>query len=100
MNVEMTVAAGPLRRRFSTIAMLDRPHRIDIISRDPMFDLFEQHWIFQPMAEGDTNVEYRVDFKFRSRVLQVLMTAAYASQAAATMSAFIRRAHRIYGAPS
>jgi coenzyme Q-binding protein COQ10 len=100
MNVEMTVAAGPLRKRFSTMAVLDRPHRIDIISRDPMFERFEQHWILQPTAEGDTNIEYQVDFKFRSRVLQMLMTAAFASQAAATMSAFKRRAHRLYGARS
>ena len=98
--VEMTVGVGPLRKRFSTIATLDRPHRIDISSRDSMFDRFEQRWTFEPAAEGGTNVEYRVVFEFRSRVLQTLMEALFADQAIATMSAFKHRAHRLYGAPS
>jgi coenzyme Q-binding protein COQ10 len=95
--VEMTVGVGPLRKRFSTIATLDRPHRIDITSRDSMFDRFEQRWTFEPAAEGGTNVEYHVVFEFRSRMLQALMGASLSNQAIATMSAFKRRAHRLYG---
>ena len=98
MNTELTVGAGPLRKRFSTIAVLDRPHRVDITSRDSMFERFQMRWILQPTTEGGTNIEYYVDFKFRSRALQMLMTAAFASQTAATMSAFKRRAHYLYGA--
>ena len=97
---DMIVGVGPFRKRFSTIAVLDRPHRIDITSRDSMFDRFEQRWTFEPAAEGATNVEYHVVFEFRSRVLQALMGASFADQATATMSAFRRRAHRLYGAPS
>jgi coenzyme Q-binding protein COQ10 len=98
--VEMTVGVGPLRKRFSTIATLDRPHRIDITSRDSMFDRFEQRWTFEPAPEGGTNVEYHVVFEFRSRSLQALMGASFSDQAIATMSAFKRRAHRIYGGPT
>jgi coenzyme Q-binding protein COQ10 len=100
MNTELTVGAGPLRKQFSTIAVLDRPHRIDITSRDPMFEQFEMHWILQLTGRGETNIEYRLDFKFRSRVLQMLMAAAFASQAAATVSAFKRRAQMLYEAHS
>jgi coenzyme Q-binding protein COQ10 len=98
--VEMTVGAGPLRKRFSTIATLDRPDRIDIISSDSMFDRFEQRWTFEPAAEGGTNVEYHVVFEFRSRMLRKLMGASFSDQAIATMSAFKRRAHRLYGGPT
>jgi len=98
MNTELTVGAGPLRKRFSTIAVLDRPHRVDITSRDSMFERFQMRWILQGTTEGGTNIEYYVDFKFRSRALQMLMTAAFASQTAATMSVFKRRAHYLYGA--
>ncbi len=52
--VDMTIAAGPLRKRFSTIGVLDRPHRIEVSSRDPMFDRFEQRWNFEPATEGGT----------------------------------------------
>ena len=98
--VEMTVGVGPLRKRFSTIATLDRPHRIDITSRDSMFDRFEQRWTFESAAEGGTNVEYHVVFEFRSLMLQTLMGASFPDQTSATMSAFKRRARWLYGGPT
>jgi len=95
--VEMTIAAGLLRKRFSSVGALHRPHRIDISSDDPLFDRFKQRWIFEPAAGGGTNVvEYHVDFKFRSRVLQMLMGAAFSDRAVATPAAFKRRAHQLY----
>ena len=100
MLVDMTIRAGPLRKRFSTAAALHRPHRIDISSCDPLFDRFEQRWTFEPATNGGTNVEYHVDFKFRSRVLQMLMGKSFAGRAMATMSAFERQAHRLYGGQS
>jgi coenzyme Q-binding protein COQ10 len=96
MYTELTVGTGPLRKRFSTIAVLDRPHRIDITSRDSMFERFEMHWILQTAGEGETSVEYRLDFNFSSRVLQALMTAVFARQMAATIAAFKRRAQSLY----
>ena len=98
--VDMTIAAGPLRKRFSAAGVLHRPHRIDINSSDAMFDRFVQCWTFEPVAEGGTNVEYRVDFEFRSRLLQLVMEAAFADRAAATMAAYKRRAQQLYGGRS
>ncbi len=100
MLVDMTIGAGPLRKRFSTAAVLHRPHRIDISSHDPLFDRFEQRWTFEPATSGGTNVEYHVDFTFRSRVLQMLIAKSFAGRAIATMSAFVRQAHRLYGGHS
>jgi coenzyme Q-binding protein COQ10 len=80
--------------------VLDRPHRIDISSDDPMFDRFAQRWTFEPAAQGGTHVEYRIDFEFRSRLLQTLMGRSFADRAALTLHAFKRRASRLYGAMS
>ena len=98
--VEITIAAGPLRKRFSAAGVLDRPHRIDISGTDAMFERFVQCWTFEPAGEGGTNVEYRVDFKFHSRLLQLIMEAAFADRAVATMAAYKRRAHQLYGSRS
>ena len=65
-----------------------------------IFDHFVQRWTFEPGTWGETNVECCVDFRLRSRLLQVLMAAAFASQVAAIMSAFKDRAHRLYGRQS
>lgn len=98
--VDMTIAVGPLRKRFSTVGVLHRPRRIDISSDDAVFDRFVQSWTFEPGAAGGTNVEYHVDFRFRSRVLQMLMGASFTDRAAATMAAFKRRALELYGGQS
>ena len=98
--VDMTVGTGPLRKQFSTVATLNRPHRIDIISADSIFNRFEQRWTFAPAAGGGSDVEYHVVFEFRSRLLQALMGALFSDQAVATMSAFKRRAHQLYGGAS
>ena len=76
--VDMTIGMRFHRRRFSAKALLDRPHRINISSHDPMFEWFEQKWTFQPATEGGTYIEYQVDFKFRSRLLQTLIGASFA----------------------
>lgn len=97
IDVRMTIGIGPLRKRFSSVGLLQRPQRIDITSDDAMFERFAQSWVFTPAAAGGTDVSYRVDFQFRSRLLQVVMGASLAERTAATMIAFERRAHRLYG---
>jgi coenzyme Q-binding protein COQ10 len=95
--VDMTIAAGPLHRQFSTVGVLQRPQRIDITSADPVFERFEQHWLFEPAQEGGTDVDYQVDVALKSRMLQAALGALFADQAAETMTAFKRRAHQLYG---
>ncbi|MFZ0348980.1 MAG: SRPBCC family protein, partial [Pseudolabrys sp.] len=77
---------------------LDRPHGIAISSHDPMFERFEQRWTFDPLAEGGTDIRYHVDFRFKSLLLQTLMDVAFADRASAIITAYIRRARRLYGA--
>ena len=93
----MTVAFGPVRKRFTTTGVLHRPHRIDITSDDPMFDHFVQRRTFESAAGDSTIIEYRVDLKLRSCMLQILMAATFIKEAAATISAFKRRADQVYG---
>jgi coenzyme Q-binding protein COQ10 len=97
--VEMTMGTWLLRKQFNTVAVLDRPHRVEINSYDPMFERFEQIWTFEPAAEGGTNVEYRVDVKFKSDILQSLIGALFVERSKTMVSAYILRADRLYGVP-
>lgn len=96
--VDMTMGTRFVRKRFSTTARLDRPHWINISSHDAMFERFEQKWTFQPATEGGANIEYQVDFRFRSRLLQTLIGGAFASRSTAMIDAFRHRALRLYSA--
>jgi len=95
---DLTIGTGFIRKQFSTVATLERPHRIAITSRDPLFERFEQKWTFEDLPEGGTDVEYYTEFQFRSFLLQTLMNVAFADRAAAIVWAYTRRAHRLYGA--
>jgi len=95
--VTMTMGTRLLRRQFATVAKLERPHRIDIVSHDPMFERFEQRWTFMPAAGGGTDIEYRTDFRFRSGLLQALIGGSLAERAPAMMRAFKERARKLYG---
>ena len=98
--VDMTLGTRFLRRRFSTVGLLERPHRITINSDDAMLERFEQRWTFKTAPDGGADVEYRVDFRFRSRLLQALIGGPFAGRAQAMAQAFNRRARQLYGAPS
>jgi coenzyme Q-binding protein COQ10 len=77
---------------------LDPPHHIDISSRDPLFERFEQRWTFEPASDDGCIVEYRLDLKFRSRLLQMLIGGSLADRAPAMVAAFRRRASELYPA--
>jgi coenzyme Q-binding protein COQ10 len=95
---DLTIGTGFLRKKFSTIARLNRPHGIAISSHDSMFELFEQRWTFDRLAEGGTDIRYHVDFRFKSLLLQTLMDVGFADRASAIVTAYVRRARSIYGA--
>ena len=92
MLVEMTMGTSLLHKQFTTVALLDRPHRMEINSYDPIFERFEQIWTFEPAADGGTNVEYRVDVRFQSDILQALIGASFVERSKTMVSAYMRRA--------
>ncbi len=97
---DLTIGTGIIRKRFSTVATLDRPHKIAITSHDPLFRRFEQKWTFEDSTEGGTDVEYYTEFQLRSFLLQALMDLSFADRASAIVSAYTRRARLLYGVPS
>ena len=94
---DMTMGTSLLRKRFTTLALLKRPHRIEVSSDDPMFECFEQIWTFEGTEEGGTHVECQVDIKFRSRVLQTLIGVSFVERAKTMVRAYMREARRLCG---
>jgi coenzyme Q-binding protein COQ10 len=98
MWTDLTMGTRLVHKSFTTVAQLERPHRIHIDSRDPMFDRFEQNWKFEQSDRGGTDVEYRVDFRFHSRLLQIFIENSLAERAVEMIAAYERRARELYGA--
>jgi coenzyme Q-binding protein COQ10 len=93
----MVMGTSLINQRFTTKALLVRPHRVEISSHDHTFECFEQLWTFKPVRDGGTDVKYQVDIRFRSRVFQVLVGASFSDRSKAMMEAYIRRAKQLYG---
>ena len=53
IRTNLTMGLKFFNKQFTTIALLDRPHRIEVDSYDPMFDCFDQIWTFEPVTTGD-----------------------------------------------
>jgi len=65
------------------------------------FEYLTNHWRFEPSGAG-TNIQFHVDFRFRSRLLEKLIGGLFARATEKMTQAFLDRADALYGpkAPS
>lgn len=95
--VEMVLGIGPLQLRFSSLAVLDRPHSITITSSDATFDCFRQQWQFTTDNQGRAVVGYSYEIRLRSGTADLISRAVLDEVARATIDAFEERARQVYG---
>src|SRR5581483_4776575 len=96
---DMTVAYKLVRESFRSRVTLDRPnHRILVEYLEGPFSHMENRWAFYATGEGSCDVEFFIDYEFRSRTLGLLMGAMFDAAFRRFAAAFERRADQIYGA--
>jgi coenzyme Q-binding protein COQ10 len=96
--VDIEVGTALLSKSFASKAVLERPRRITIGSDDPLFERYEQIWVFEPAPDGGAIVELSTDFALHSPLLRTVMGRFFDDAAKALVSAFKHRARQIYGA--
>ena len=95
---EMTVAYKVIRQTFTTRDTLDRPNlKILIEYLDGPFSRLQNRWTFRPTAENACEVEFFIDYEFRSRTLAMLMGAMFDTAFRRFAAAFEQRADEVYG---
>jgi len=98
---EMTVAYKMIRQSFTTRDTLDRPNlKILIEYLDGPFSRLQNRWTFRPTAENTCEVEFFIDYEFRSRTLAMLMGAMFDAAFHKFSAAFEKRADEVYGRKS
>lgn len=99
MTADLIVAYKVFRERFASRVTLDRAGgRIEAEYLDGPFTHLINRWTFHP-AETGTEVEFFVDFAFRSRTLQRMIESRFAEAVVRMGDAFEARAHALYAAP-
>jgi coenzyme Q-binding protein COQ10 len=98
---DMTVAYKVVRESFRSRVTLDRP-RLEILVEylEGPFSHLENRWTFRPAGDEGCEVEFFIDYEFRSRTLGLLMGAMFDAAFRRFADAFERRADRIYAGKS
>jgi coenzyme Q-binding protein COQ10 len=98
---QMTVAYKVIRQTFTTRDTLDRPHlKILIEYLDGPFSRLQNRWTFHLTGEQTCEIEFFIDYEFRSRTLAMLMGAMFDTAFRKFVAAFEQRADVVYGRKS
>ena len=94
---DMTVAYKLVRESFRSRVTLDRPKlQILVEYLEGPFSHLENRWTFIPAGELNSDVEFFIDYEFKSRMLGILMGTMFDAAFRRFAAAFERRADEIY----
>lgn len=96
---DLVIGFKVFRERFSSRVALDPEHgRIDVTYAEGPFKFLKNHWVFLDHPEG-CEIDFYVDFEFRSKILQAAMEALFHQAVKRMVGAFEQRAQALYGQP-
>ncbi len=95
---DMTAAYKVIRQTFTSRVTLDQPSlKILVEYLDGPFSKMQNRWTFQPAGDGGCDIEFFIDYEFKSRALAMLMGAMFDTAFRKFAVAFEKRADEIYG---
>ena len=96
---DMTIGFGPFRETFTSRVSLDRPNGMKVRYENGPFRYLHNRWEFHSHPQG-TEVDFFVDFEFRSRILQAAIGLVFHEAVRRMVGAFLKRAREVYGPPA
>ena len=94
----MTVSFKLVRETFRSRVTLERPKlQILVEYLQGPFSRMQNRWTFRPTGEESCDVEFFIDYEFKSRMLGVLMGSMFDVAFRRFASAFEQRADQVYG---
>jgi coenzyme Q-binding protein COQ10 len=95
---DMTVTFKLVRESFRSRVILDRPKlQVLVEYLQGPFSHMQNRWSFKPTGEGTCEVEFFIDYEFRSRTLGLLMGGMFDVAFRRFAAAFEARADKVYG---
>ena len=95
---DMTVSFKLVRESFRSRIILDRPElQILVEYLQGPFSHMQNRWTFRPAGEKACEVEFFIDYEFKSRMLGLLMGSMFDVAFRRFAAAFEARADQVYG---
>ena len=92
----MEVGFKVFSESFTTRVTLSPPRRIDVAYFEGPFKYLNNHWVFEPDAGGGCEVDFFVDFEFRSRIFGKVIGVVFNEAVQLMVSAFEKRARNLF----
>ncbi|MBI2236597.1 MAG: type II toxin-antitoxin system RatA family toxin [Magnetospirillum sp.] len=93
---DLVIGFKMVRERFTSKVTLGEG-RVDVIYTEGPFHHLDNHWVFEAAPDGGTDIDFYVDFEFRSKLLQKLIGALFNEAVRLMVAAFEKRARQLYG---
>ena len=97
ITADVVIGFKMFRERFTTRDVLDRPRRIDVTYHDGPFRYLNNHWVFEPVGDGSCDLDFYIDFEFKTRLLQMAVGVLFNEAVKVMVSSFEKRAKALYG---
>ena len=94
---DLVVGFKLVREKFTSRVTLDPGKRVDVAYLDGPFRYLNNHWTFNALPGGGTEIGFLIDFEFRSKLLQTVMGTVFNEAVRRMVGAFEKRAHELYG---
>ena len=99
VDADLVISFKLFRERFgSRVTLRPEKREIDVAYLDGPFRYLNNHWVFTPLEGGGCEVDFFVDFEFKSRTLQALIGLVFDEAMRRIVRAFEARAAVLYGA--
>jgi coenzyme Q-binding protein COQ10 len=98
MVADLLVGFKALREKFTSRVRKERPGHIHVDYLEGPLAHLHNDWSFRPDGEGGCQVDFCVDFAFRSRIFEAIAGQVFDRALRAMIGAFETRAAQLYDA--
>jgi coenzyme Q-binding protein COQ10 len=97
MIADLVVGFKSLKETFTSRVEKHRPHDIIVDYLEGPLKHLNNSWKFRADGKGGTDIDFRVDFAFRSRIFEAIAGQMFDRALRRMIGAFETRAHALYG---
>ncbi|WP_284163037.1 type II toxin-antitoxin system RatA family toxin [Frigidibacter sp. SD6-1] len=101
LEADLVISFKVFRERFgSRVVLYPAERRIETDYLDGPFRHLHSRWCFRPLETSGCEVDFSVDFEFRSAILQAVIGLVFDEAMRKVVRAFEARAEALYGRPA
>ncbi|MEM7743501.1 MAG: type II toxin-antitoxin system RatA family toxin [Pseudomonadota bacterium] len=98
IDADLVISFKVFRENFGSRVTLNADaRRIDVSYLDGPFKYLNNRWHFEPISDVECEVDFFVDFEFRSKTLQAIIGVVFNEAMRRIVRAFEDRARALYG---